>query len=363
MPSAQRIARAGPSNTAKKPSPAVSISSPAKRSSSRRTTAWCCSTRRDHAESPSAPSRLCRADDVGEEDRGEDPIGDRRRPGACEELLDLVQERLGVDPGQRARSGQLDQPRAGNRVCELACLLHPEQRLVRPVNDERRRLHEREGVADVGDRHRRDEVPDGAGTAADALPGAPPCLHHVVGIGRKAEDPVAVSPVPDHIVDDCGPLHLVEVVDRRRRERAVEGDGAGPLRVRRREEDRHRPSLVVPEQRRSLGAHGVHHRAHVVHPRLQVGNAPVSVREAGTALVQTDEARERGQPLEEGRVARLLPVELEVAGESGHEDEVERPVARHLVGDRDVAALRIANRASHGAILAQAHLCPPRAER
>ena len=81
---------------------------------------WCCSTSRDHAESPSCPSRLRRADDVREEDRREDPIGDRRRPGAREELLDLVEKRVGVDPRQRARSRQLDQPRAGDRVCELA---------------------------------------------------------------------------------------------------------------------------------------------------------------------------------------------------------------------------------------------------
>ncbi len=57
-------------------------------------------------------------------------------------------------------------------------------------------------------------------------------------------------------------------------------------------------------------------------------------------------------------MARLLPVELEMADEPGDEDEVERPVPRHLVGDGDVAALRVANRASHGVILAQAHLCP-----
>ena len=59
-------------------------------------------------------------------------------------------------------------------------------------------------------------------------------------------------------------------------------------------------------------------------------------------------------------MARLLPVELEVAGEPGYENEVEGPVARHLVGDRDVAALRIANRAPHGSIVAQA-ACAPRA--
>ena len=33
-----------------------------------------------------------------------------------------------------------------------------------------------------------------------------------------------------------------------------------------------------------------------------------------------------------------LPLELHMRDEAGHKDEVERPLARHLVGDMDVAA-------------------------
>ena len=54
MAMAQRIARAGPSKLAKKPSPAVSNSLPRKRVSSRRTISWCSRRRSRHARSPIA---------------------------------------------------------------------------------------------------------------------------------------------------------------------------------------------------------------------------------------------------------------------------------------------------------------------
>ncbi len=136
------------------------------------------------------------------------------------------------------------------------------------------------------------------------------------------------------------------------RVRAEENESLCALGIGGSEEDRHRAALEVPEERGALAPDRVHDRAHVVHPRFQVRDAALPVGEARTALVQADESRERRQPLEERRVARLLPVELEVADEPGDEDEIERAVAGHLVGDRDIAALRVANRASHGVILA-----------
>ena len=55
-PSPQRIARAGPSNRAKNPSPAVSTSSPEKRANSRRTASSCSWSRSDQEASPSSPA-------------------------------------------------------------------------------------------------------------------------------------------------------------------------------------------------------------------------------------------------------------------------------------------------------------------
>ena len=42
-------------------------------------------------------------------------------------------------------------------------------------------------------------------------------------------------------------------------------------------------------------------------------------------------------------MARFAPVELQVRDEPGDEDEVEPPAARHLIGDVDLTASRVAN--------------------
>ena len=73
--SAQRIARAGPSKLARKPSPAVSISLPRKRSSWRRTAAWCASSSSRQRRSPSSVALLGRADDVCEQHRRQHSVG------------------------------------------------------------------------------------------------------------------------------------------------------------------------------------------------------------------------------------------------------------------------------------------------
>ena len=212
---------------------------------------------------------------------------------------------------------------------------------------------------DVGVRHARDDVSDRSGTAREPLACSPPRLHHIVGVRPEAQDARPVAPAPDDVVDDRVALLLGHVADERDCVGPEEGEGARALGVRRREQHRHRAALVVAEQRGAFGADGVHDRADVVHPRLEVVDSAVAVGEPRASLVEADEPRERRQPLEEGGVARLFPVELEVTGEPGHEDEVERPVARHLVRDGDVAALRVANRASHATIVAQVS---PRAE-
>ncbi len=305
------------------------------------------------------PGRLRRADDVREEDRREDAIGDRRRPGAREELLDLVEQPVDAGPGQRAPSRQLDQAGRGNALCQVACHSDVVHRIVRAVQDDRGRLDGGQHVSDVGGRHSRDDVSDRSGTAREPLARSPPRLHHVVGVRPEAQDARPVSPTLDDVVDD----RVAPLLGQSR----YPGDCVGPeqgesaraLGVRGREQHGHRAALVVPEHGGAFGADCVHDGADVVHPRLEVVDSAVAVGEPRASLVEADEPRERRQPLEEGGVPRLFPVELEVAGKPGHEDEVERPVACDLVRDRDIAALRVANRASHATIVAQVS---PRAE-
>ena len=109
----------------------------------------------------------------------------------------------------------------------------------------------------------------------------------------------------------------------------------------RREQDAHRPALGDPEERRPLGPRGVHDRPDVVDPQLQGRHLGDGVGQPVAALVEDDQARERAEPLQEVSQRRRLPLELEVGGEAEDEDQVDRPIAHDLVGDRGIAGLGI----------------------
>jgi hypothetical protein len=107
------------------------------------------------------------------------------------------------------------------------------------------------------------------------------------------------------------------------------------------EEHRHRASLGDPEDRRALAAGGVHHRLQVVHRLLQGRRPPGPVGEALLALVEDDEPRERGEATEEAGDRGISHVHLHVGDETGDEDEVERALPVHLVGDADPAGVGV----------------------
>src|SRR5262249_48714601 len=116
-----------------------------------------------------------------------------------------------------------------------------------------------------------------------------------------------------------------------------------PLGVRRGEENAHVSTLGVAEQRGTLRTDRLEHGADVVHALLEgrqlvVGDA---VGESCAALVEEDEAREGGEALEEVRHRRLLPHQLDVRDPARNVDEVARPLARHLIGDVEIAAPRV----------------------
>jgi hypothetical protein len=82
-----------------------------------------------------------------------------------------------------------------------------------------------------------------------------------------------------------------------------------PLRVRRREEDRHRRAVHVAEQRGPLDADSVEHRAHVVHALLERGHAADAVGRTRAALVESDDSHPPRQLVE--AAADRLVVELD----------------------------------------------------
>ena len=151
----------------------------------------------------------------------------------------------------------------------------------------------------------------------------PGCFRRTVGPGRR----------PGIVVVGVDPLGV----------RPVEDEGGGPVRIGGGEEDRHGAALGVAEQGGSLAADRIHHGADIVHPGLQVGQATGPVGQARAPLVEPDQPGERAEPVEEVGRSRLLPVDLEVGDEPGHQHEVDGTAAGHLIGDVDPGAPGVAD--------------------
>ncbi len=104
------------------------------------------------------------------------------------------------------------------------------------------------------------------------------------------------------------------------------------------------PVLVAPVQSTALSEPDrVHHGPDVVHRRLDRLHLAHTIREAGPALVEHQHAAARGKPFDVAHEERLLPGREQIAGDPAHEDEVRRACADDLIGDRDIAAARVAH--------------------
>ena len=151
-------------SVAKKPSPAVSISWPRKRASSR------ADQRRGGARAARATpvaelgGALGRADDVGEQHGGEDALGLRRRLAhAGEELLDLVAAPVGVAaPGQWSSPGSSTKLGPRDVGGEIAARLDARP-VAAAVEHERRHAD--------GGRTCRTSISGSCGTSVEAAPG------------------------------------------------------------------------------------------------------------------------------------------------------------------------------------------------
>jgi hypothetical protein len=85
----------------------------------------------------------------------------------------------------------------------------------------------------------------------------------------------------------------------------------------------------------------VHHGAYVVHSVFEWRRRGNRVGKPRAPLVEQDQPRERGKPVEEAGDPRVSPLQVQVRDEARHEDEVERPIADDLVRDVDLTALRV----------------------
>ena len=294
-------------------------------------------------------------DDVGDHHGDQDAFVDD--PGSGREIagdlphegLDDVEDLVRVDRDEVVVARELDEPRSRDALCDVAALVDPHGAVTGAVEDERGDVDRSEQVTDVDQGVHLEQGSNRARACGGSAALAPPPCHRVVG-GRAHDPHVRLeAPVPGENLDPGGALlrrprpRVVLVGQRALRVGPEEHEPRDALRMRPGVEDRQRAALRVPEQDRPPAFCGFLDGAQVVHAGLEIRDARRPVGEAGAALVEADQPRERAESLEERSVAGLLPVLFEMGDEPGDEEHVDHSVAGHLIGDAQLAASRVAD--------------------
>ena len=132
----------------------------------------------------------------------------------------------------------------------------------------------------------------------------------------------------------------------------------GPRGIRGCEQDGEWGGIAEAEKHRPLRPDCVEDSADVVHARLQRGYADVPVGHAGPTLVDPEQATTGSEPVHESSLGGNLPIQLDVRDHIDR-NEVGWTVADYLIGDIDVATLRISRFRWHQRSVAQFSSRPP----
>src|SRR4029077_11118718 len=229
-------------------------------------------------------SSPCRAaHDVCKKDGREEPVSLARRADTGEELLDRINDLVGLgrrEPNVVATS-YLDEARTGDVPGHVATLFHLDVSITARVDDERRHAHRGEDATNVVVAVHAHECGGGPRTRhASEGGGQTPAERLVVGSARHVILETHFAPPPLRLLPRGQPLFErwrpgVIIRAQTLREAPIERKRDRALGVRGREEDAHRATLRVSKERRSFRVCGVHHGAHVVHPLLKSGQVIV----------------------------------------------------------------------------------------
>ena len=277
--------------------------------------------------------------------------------GPGEEGPDLGDHALGLQSGQRVRCARkLDEPGALDPGRQVSGGLDVGDGIAGPVHHERRHADGREDVADVGlGVHPLQGKKGGRARPRLAVAERPVEQGRVrvrAEARARAEEVVQRGPVLGRLVDRRLPVlgaRPPRVVVRSSPAGLASPDqeGMGATGIGGGEEARHRGALRHAEDRGAAAPGGVHDRPDVVGALLERGSVRRPVGQPRAALVEADEPGERRQRLDELRLGRLLPVEVEMGDGSRCPDEVDGPGPRHLVGDADRSAGGVADGMAH----------------
>ena len=122
------------------------------------------------------------------------------------------------------------------------------------------------------------------------------------------------------------------------RERAVEDQRPGSLRSCCREHHGGRAALTQTEEDGLSEADGVHDGLDLGRSIIQRANLRDRVRQPDPGLVEQEDATERGELIEERLEFGQGPEQLDVADDRPDEDELDGPVAEHLIRQAEIAA-------------------------
>jgi hypothetical protein len=145
------------------------------------------------------------------------------------------------------------------------------------------------------------------------------------------------------------------VVGRPRHSRVptVEDQACRSVRIRRGKERRECGTVPPAEEHRPIAFGGIHHGTDVVHPRFEVGHSADPIRQAGSSLVEDENAKTFREAAHHVGEARLLPIDLEVRHPRLDDDEIgSAALADSLVGDPHVVGrFRVEGLRDHGSSL------------
>src|SRR5262249_50569505 len=148
MLTAQRIARPGPSNVARKPSPAVFTSRPRNRASCLRTMAWCCSSSWHQSRSPNSPARF--VEPTMSVKRTVAKMRSGSMADSREKFFNLIEKRVSIShPGCMILTGQFDQGGAPDVLGNVTRLIYRRESIAGAVENQCRHTDSREDVPGI----------------------------------------------------------------------------------------------------------------------------------------------------------------------------------------------------------------------
>ena len=286
-----------------------------------------------------------------------------RRAHAGHEFLDLIDDAVDIaGPDRMVAAGQFDKTRAPDFFRQIAPSADLDARVVGAMDDHRGYADRRQHRAYVDRRVHARERDRGGRTRRQPLIAAPPVVETLVPalVRRKARDAGAGPPSGFDAADEIVKRFTWHHPSVKMRVGAVEHKRARALGIGRREQDGHRSAFRDTEQDGALAADGIHHRAHVGHAGLQRGQTVDvdAVAQAGAALVEHDQPRECAKACHQMAEARVFPLDLEIGNVAGNENQIDRTLADHLIGDAHIAVAGVSRLGKHHGVAPAVWLVP-----